>query len=284
MSDDGPVSELTFADETDCPTCHAVMFDPEAHARWHTERGEVFNEYYEPFVLDNFIDAATGAPAVEVIGENGPGHYHLSPRPEVDASGVLGEDRGDARDQLYPSAEENFWDDRTHAESEESPSAGDMLRGLMQTPQDPTELSVNIPVKKLMAVLVEIGNLERKGRGNGQAAMEKTQELVRLRAELSRLQHQLESTQSVIGSVWELIEVWEGPTVGPNAPSREGAAKLRKVLVSHLTPGSTPPAITRVRRLFSMQPDSPVRILWRDGVECVEVPVADLRTALDDLS
>lgn len=33
--------------------------------------------------------------------------------------------------------------------------------------------------------------------------------------------------------------------------------------------------------LFSGAPDTPCRTVWRDGVECVEVPMEDLRAAFD---
>lgn len=186
----------------------------------------------QTFNLDDFIDAATGAPASEVVG--GPGHYRLSPRPEVDASGVLGEDQGDARDQLYPPVEENFWDDRTMA-SDDRPSANELLTRAMTQAHDPTERSVTIPVKKLMEVKVEIGNIERKAQANGQLCMEKTRELVQTRAELSHLQQAMNVGHAVID---------------------------------------------RVNQLFSLRPDSSCRTLWRDGVECVEVPLAELQEAL----
>lgn len=125
----------------------------------------------EPFNLDNFVDAATGRPASEVIG--GPGHYKLSPKSE---------------------------------ESENPPPASDMLGDLMQQKHDPTELSVTIPVKKLMEVIVEIGNVQRKAQANGQLCMEKTQELVRLRAELSACQQSREEKIDTISRVWTLLE------------------------------------------------------------------------------
>jgi hypothetical protein len=37
----------------------------------------------------------------------------------------------------------------------------------------------------------------------------------------------------------------------------------------------------RVRALFANGPDTPVRTVWRDGIEYVEVPMADLRNAMD---
>lgn len=150
----------------------------------------------EPFNLDNFVDAATGRPASEVIG--GPGHYHLTPA----------EAHGD------------------------KPSAGELLTRAMTQAHDPTERSVTIPVKKLMEVQVEIGNIQRKAQANGQLCMEKTQELVRLRAELSACQQSREEKIDLLSKVWELVEVWDGPTAGPGAPSREAAAKLRKVLTT----------------------------------------------------
>jgi hypothetical protein len=140
------------------------------------------------FDLNHFVDAATGRPATEVVG--GPGHYELSPKP---------------------------------AESEDKALPTDMLRDLMTGKHDPTDLSVTIPVKKLMEVIVEMGNMQRKAQANGQLCMEKTRELVRTRSEL-------EAGHSIISQVWDLVKVWEGPTTGPGAPSREAAAKLRKVL------------------------------------------------------
>lgn len=148
------------------------------------------------FNLDDFVDAATGRPASEVVGK--PGHYHLSP---VEAH-------------------------------EDKPSANELLTRAMTQAHDPTERSVTIPVKKLMEVQVEIGNIQRKAQANGQLCMEKTQELVRLRAELSACQQSREEKIDLLSKVWELVEVWDGPTAGPGAPSREAAAKLRKVLTT----------------------------------------------------
>jgi hypothetical protein len=113
-------------------------------------------------------------------------------------------DHGDPRDQLYPPVEQNFWDDRTTPA--ESPSASDMLRGLMTQKHDLTRQSVTIPVKELMAVIVEIGNIERKAQANGQLCMEKTRELVQLRAELSACQQSREEKIDTINRVWTLLE------------------------------------------------------------------------------
>lgn len=40
-------------------------------------------------------------------------------------------------------------------------------------------------------------------------------------------------------------------------------------------------ALERVQELFAGGPDTPCRTTWPDGIECVEVPMADLRDALD---
>lgn len=146
------------------------------------------------FNLDDFVDAATGVPASEVVKD--PGHYHLTP---------IEPDQGSARDQLYPPIEENFWDDRTMASDEEL-SANELLTRAMTQAHDPTERSVTIPVKKLMEVKVKIGNIERKAQANGQLCMEKTQELVRLRAELSACQQSREEKIDTISRVWTLLE------------------------------------------------------------------------------
>jgi hypothetical protein len=37
----------------------------------------------------------------------------------------------------------------------------------------------------------------------------------------------------------------------------------------------------RIRALFDNGPETPCRTVWRDGVEYVEVPMADLRNAMD---
>lgn len=138
------------------------------------------------FDLNDFVDAATGEPAVEVVGKGGPGHYyleHAAPPPV----GVLAED-----------AEVMV--------SDEKPSAADMLRGLMTQKHDSTRLATTIPVKELMAVLVEIGNIQRKAQANGQLCMEKTRELVTLRAQLSAAEEALEAKNVIITRVWTLLE------------------------------------------------------------------------------
>lgn len=115
-------------------------------------------------------------------------------------------DQGDPRDQLYPPVEENFWDDRTTVESENPPPPSDMLRDLMTRKHDLTRQSVTIPVKDLMAVIVEIGNIERKAQANGQLCMEKTRELVQLRAQLSACELSRQEKADTISKVWELID------------------------------------------------------------------------------
>lgn len=127
---------------------------------------------HNSFNLDDFVDAATGKPAREVI--DGPGRYELSPSSDVGES--------------------------------DSPSPAEMLSRLMHTSHDPTELSVTLPVKKLMEVLVEIGNVQRKGLANGFDAAEKTRELVMLRAQLSACEEALEARNVIVGRVWTLLE------------------------------------------------------------------------------
>lgn len=39
--------------------------------------------------------------------------------------------------------------------------------------------------------------------------------------------------------------------------------------------------LERVRALFALSPDTGCRTTWTDGVECIEVPLSDLRAALD---
>lgn len=136
------------------------------------------------FDLNDFVDAVTGEPAVEVIG--GPGHYyleHAAPPPV----GALAED-----------AEVMV--------SDEKPSAADMLRGLMTKKDDSSRLATTIPVKELTAVIVEIGNIERKAQANGQLCMEKTRELVILRAQLSAAEESLELKSAQLDRVWKLLE------------------------------------------------------------------------------
>lgn len=146
------------------------------------------------FNLDDYVDAVTGRPASEVISEGGPGHYQLE-QPGPPPMGVLPQpDRGSARSQTL--AEEGV----------DKPPASDMLRDLMTQKHDPTRQSVTIPVKELMAVIVEIGNIERKAQANGQLCMEKTRELVQLRAELSACQQSREEKIDTISRVWTLLE------------------------------------------------------------------------------
>ena len=171
----------------------------------------------DEFNLDDFVDAATGRPASEVIGD--PGHYHLKPAENAEP------DQGDARDQLYPPVEENFWDDRTTTDEGDKPPASDMLRGLMTQKHDPTRQSVTIPVKELMAVIVEIGNIERKAQANGQLCMEKTRELVILRAQLSACESSREEKVDIISRVWTLLEN-ESP-LGEDLSAKDVRAALR---------------------------------------------------------
>lgn len=79
------------------------------------------------FNLDDFVDAATGVPAREVVGE--PGHYRLTPLDGADT-------------------------ERESSEADNNPLK--MLDQLLTGSHEPEQLSVTIPIRELMQLRAAI--------------------------------------------------------------------------------------------------------------------------------